>query len=149
MSETPTKPNSTNDNATEPTSASVFRRARQERSKEQTLKLSSGNVVVYKRKSIEGLMLSGVIPRDLSNKILNLQGKSNGQAKIQFEDIATTMQLQDIVLSQSLVSPKYTTGNEPAEDEITREDLEDTELVEIYNACVGVANKTVDSFRNK
>lgn len=97
-------------------------------------------------------MMRGIIPKDIANKILNMQAMQGGQKRIQVDDLEVTRTLQRTVLEQCMLSPKLMPeGTEPnyENDEIGFDDLDDADVNSIYNACVGVSSKAVNSFRSE
>jgi hypothetical protein len=109
------------------TSAVAFRKKREDRSIPKTVTLKSGNVITFVRKSMTGLMLAGIIPKDLATKILNKSAQQQGTQFIRFDDLTTTQEVQKIMLRECLVSPKLVLDREPnyEANEIAFDDLED------------------------
>jgi hypothetical protein len=109
-------------------SAADFRRAREARENGEFVTLSdSGLTVKLKRPAVSQLVKTGQIPSELVNASAKVQA-GNGSATQ--ADYQKYVQYQEHLIRYSVVEPQLVDAN-PTDDQITMDDLTDTDKGEI------------------
>lgn len=107
-----------------PTSAASFKKASKSRNEVKTVELPSGNFVSLKRPSVASLLKSGHVPSDIASSLQNVKPgqQPTGDTLVKY------LKLQDIITRFAVVSPEIVPdGVEPTDDQISLDDLEDTD----------------------
>lgn len=125
-------------------SAKEFKLKREAREKGELLTLSSGLVVLVKRPNITRMIAKGLVPNSILQKFMVLQDKNTYDPK----DIEAILVFQKEMAKQALVKPIIVDEPNYDNDEISVDDLEDTDLAEIWQYVNGGIEE-VDKFRRE
>lgn len=132
---------------TQLSSAQQFKQRREAREQGDILTLSSGLSVLLKRPNITRMIAKGAIPPNLVQRFMDLE--SAGVSKtVKAEDIEAVLQLQRLIAPEALISPKVVDTPDYENNEINIEDLDDSDLEEIWTYVNG-GLEAVDSFRKE
>lgn len=113
--------------ATKPTSASEFRKTSQERKEGQLVTLESGHTLRIARPSVNNLVKTGQLPAELANAAIKVQ--SGGS--LTDHDMRKYVEYNERIVKLSVVSPKVVDTPNYDNDEISLDDLSDSERNEI------------------
>lgn len=127
-------------------SAEQFKQRRLKKEQGELLELTSGLTIKVKRPEIAKLISSGIVPANLVQVFLNQKGKSTDN--ISAEDLSKLMQFQKIVAQNSVIEPKIVDEPDYNNGEIALEDIEDTDLEDIWQYVNG-GLEAVKSFREQ
>lgn len=93
----------------------------------EVVELSSGNAYRLRRPRLMSLVAQGLIPAQLVHSAVNAQN----DAKRSPQDVANVFQLWRAIAPLAVMEPKVVKEN-PADDEITVDDLPEEDLQEIF-----------------
>jgi hypothetical protein len=128
-------------------SAQQFKQRREARDQGDIFTLSSGLSVLLKRPNITRMIAKGLIPPNLVQRFMDLE--SAGISKtVKAEDIEAVLQLQRAIAPEALISPKVVDTPDYDNNEINIEDLDDSDLEEIWTYVNG-GLEAVESFRQE
>ena len=113
-------------------SAQQFKQRREAREQGDVITLSSGLVVRLKRPEITKLIARGLVPATLVQRFMAIDQSGGDTSKLKAEDIESILQFQRIVAIEAMISPKIVTNPDYDNNEIDIEDLESTDLEEIW-----------------
>lgn len=127
-------------------SAADFKKQREAREKGDILTLQSGLTVRLKRPDVTQIIAKGLIPANMVQRFMNLQGKD--ETAVKAEDIEAVMIFQRAVAKYALMQPTVVDEPDYDQDQISIDDLESGDLDEIW-AYVNGGISAVELFREK
>lgn len=127
-------------------SAQQFKQRRLEKERGELLTLSSGLVVRVRRPEVSRLISKGLIPANLVQVFLNVQGKQTDNMKP--EDLEKLLQFQRVVAEYSFVEPVVTESPDYSAGQISIDDIDESDLEDVW-AYVNGGLTAVESFRTE
>lgn len=120
-----------------PTPAKEWRRVREEG---VVLTLSSGKVVRLRPVQLDRMLMRGEIPDMLTPIAASLlwedETATERSDKDKYTNLVKYTELMDVIISAALIEPKLALSGEPKEDEITLEDIELQDRIEIMQLAL-------------
>jgi hypothetical protein len=122
------------------TSALEFKKRSEEKKRGQVVSLPSGITVRMIQPDIAKLIRKGYLPAELVDVAIN-QAKTGDTTKLKAEDVKRYYDFMDKMVCASIVEPKIVEGENPGEDEVSVDDIDDRdkEYILDYNFNEGGA----------
>lgn len=127
-------------------SAQDFKKQREAREAGDVLTLASGLTVRLRRPDITVAIAKGLVPSNILQTFMKLQGQTKDA--VEADDIQALLSLQRIMAELALVEPKVVNEPDYGNGEISIDDLESSDLDEIWNYVNG-GIASVELFRKK
>lgn len=128
-------------------SAQQFKQRRETRERTEVLVLTSGLSVSVKRPEVTKMISKGLIPSQLVQRFMALQGKSENAIKP--EDVTAILEFQRIVALHAVVTPTVVEENANYDNnEVNVDDFEESDLEDIWVYANG-GLEAVEKFRKE